>query len=172
MSVNRHLSRTVAMQSIYESDFRPDEPLQDIVRRNIDVYKDDVDKEYVIQVVEGISKNINQIDERIVSVAPEFPIEQIATIDKAILRVAIYEILHDNDVPAKVAINEAVELGKNFGGESSFKFINGVLGTIYRQSARYNPDDDKELEPIHEIVPENEQNNVVNEDEGNNEDEE
>ncbi|NCO44279.1 transcription antitermination factor NusB, partial [Candidatus Berkelbacteria bacterium] len=142
MSVNRHLSRTVAMQSIYEWDFRPDEPLNDIVRRNIEVYKDDVDEGYVIQVVEGIKKNITEIDASIVNVAPEFPIEQIATIDKAILRVAIYEILHDNDVPAKVAINEAVELGKNFGGESSYKFINGVLGTLYRQSARFDPNDE------------------------------
>ncbi|OIP06892.1 transcription antitermination factor NusB [Candidatus Berkelbacteria bacterium CG06_land_8_20_14_3_00_43_10] len=152
MSVNRHLSRTVAMQSIYEWDFRPDEPLNDIVRRNIEVYKDDVDEGYVIQVVEGIKKNITEIDASIVNVAPEFPIEQIATIDKAILRVAIYEILHDNDVPAKVAINEAVELGKNFGGESSYKFINGVLGTLYRQSARFDPNDEKILEPIDEIV--------------------
>ena len=152
MSVNRHLSRTVAMQSIYEWDFRPDEPLNDIVRRNIEVYKDDVDEGYVIQVVEGIEKNITEIGASIVNVAPEFPIEQIATIDKAILRVAIYEILHDNDVPAKVAINEAVELGKNFGGESSYKFINCVLGTLYRQSARFDPNDEKILEPIDEIV--------------------
>lgn len=164
MSVNRHLSRTVAMQSIYEWDFRPEEPLNDIVRRNIDVYKDDVDEGYVIQVVEGIKKNISDIDKSIVAVAPEFPIEQIATIDKAILRVAIYEILHDSDVPAKVAINEAVELGKNFGGESSYKFINGVLGTLYRQSPRFNPDDEKQLNPIDEIIDEELQTNEIKED--------
>lgn len=154
MSVNRHLSRTVAMQSIYEWDFRPEESLQDIVRRNIDVYKDDVDGVYVKRVAEGVRSNISEIDVRIVDVAPEFPIEQIATIDKAILRVAIYEILYDTDVPAKVAINEAVELGKNFGGESSYKFINGVLGTIYRKSDRFNPDDENELTKIEEIKDE------------------
>lgn len=151
MSVNRHLSRTVAMQSIYEWDFRPKQSLQDIIRRNIEVYKDDVDSGYVIRLVEGVKTNLNEIDQKIVTVAPEFPIEQIATIDKAILRIAIFELLYDDDVPAKVAINEAVELGKNFGGENSYKFINGVLGTVYRQSNRYNPNDEKDLNPIDEI---------------------
>jgi N utilization substance protein B len=160
MSVNRHLSRTVAMQSLYEWDFRPDVSLQDIVARNITIYPEDVDKGYIIRIAEGVKEKRDEIDGLIVSVAPEFPIDQIATIDKAILRVAIYELMYDTDVPPKVAINEAVELGKTFGGDNSFKFINGVLGTIYRQSPRYNPEDEAiisnnektdQIAPIEEI---------------------
>lgn len=142
MSINRHLSRTVAMQTLYEWDFRNNQSLQDIIRRNIDIYKDDVDPNYVIHIVEGVKSKLNEIDQRIVEVAPEFPIEQIASIDKAIIRLAIFEIIYDNDVPAKVAINEAVELGKNFGNDNSYKFINGVLGTIYRRAPGIDPSTD------------------------------
>lgn len=131
------------MQSIYEWDFRDRVDLQNILIRNINIYPDDLDKEYVINLVEGVKKNIENIDKQIIDVAPDFPIEQISTIDKAILRIAIFELLYNNDVPAKVAINEAVELGKTFGGESSYKFINGVLGTLYRKSAKYNVADEK-----------------------------
>lgn len=147
MSINRHLSRTVAMQTLYEWDFRNNQPLQDIIRRNVDIYKDDVDPSYVIHIVEGVKTKLNEIDQRIVEVAPEFPIEQIASIDKAIIRLAIFEIIYDNDVPAKVAINEAVELGKNFGNDNSYKFINGVLGTVYRQTPGFDPSTDKVSSP-------------------------
>ncbi len=151
MSVNRHLSRTVAMQSLYEWDFHPNGNLQDIIARNIEVYPNDVDKGYIITVVEGVKKNLAEIDNKIISVAPEFPIDQIATIDKAILRLAIFELNYDDDVPPKVAIDEAVELGKTFGNDSSFKFINGVLGTLYKDSPRYNPDDAIKVTDIEEI---------------------
>ena len=147
MSVNRHLSRTVAMQTLYEWDFRNNQSLQDIASRNIEIYKDDVDAGYVIHIVEGVKSKINEIDKQIIDVAPEFPINQIASIDKAIIRLAIFEIIFDDDVPAKVAINEAVELGKNFGNDNSYKFINGVLGTVYRNSAKYNASDEKVIEP-------------------------
>lgn len=148
MSVNRHLSRTIAMQSVYEWDFRHQENLQDIVARNINIYRDDTDKEFVIRSVEGIKKHRSEIDDKIVSVAPEFPIEQISNIDKAILRLAIYELIYNSEIPAKVAINEAVELGKTFGGENSYKFINGVLGTIYRNMNVSDPSALKEIEEI------------------------
>lgn len=129
------------MQSLFEWDFHPTGNLQDIITRNINIYPNDVDKGYIISVVEGVKKNVAEIDAKIISVAPEFPIDQIAMIDKAILRISIYELLYSDDVPPKVAIDEAVELGKTFGGESSFKFINGVLGTLYKDAPNYVEED-------------------------------
>lgn len=135
--MNRHLSRTVAMQILYEWDFHEGSQLQNIVTRNLALFADELDKEYVITSVEGVNKNLRQIDDLIIQVAPDWPIDQVAYVDKAILRLSIYEILYNTEVPPKVAINEAVELAKHFGGENSSKFVNGVLGTIYRNSDRY-----------------------------------
>ena|SRR3990167_2856735 len=148
MSINRHLSRTVAMQTLYEWDFRDNQSLQGITARNIDIYKNDVDSGYVIHIVEGVKSKLREIDKQIIAVASEFPIDQIASIDKAIIRLAIYEIIFDDDVPAKVAINEAVELGKNFGNDNSYKFINGVLGTVYRNSPKYDASSEQENKQI------------------------
>ena len=131
------------MQTLYEWDFRPGTDIKSIKDRNIANYEEDADDGFIDQTIEGIIKNIKNIDSEIIKAAPEWPIEQIASIDKTILRISIYEILESDDVPPKVAINEAVELGKTFGGQNSSKFINGVLGTVYRSSPRYNPEDDK-----------------------------
>jgi len=129
--MNRHLSRMVAMQTIYEWDFRQNEDLASITDRNINEYKDDVDDEYVRYTIKGISEKKDVIDAEIVKAAPEWPIDQISLIDKSILRVSIFELLYSPNMPSKVAINEAVELAKQFGGDNSSKFINGVLGTVY-----------------------------------------
>lgn len=137
--MNRHLSRVIIMQTLYEWDFRPQGDLSEIKKRNIDNYKEDADTSFIDETIDGTIKNLSATDEIIVKAAPEWPIEQISAIDKTILRIAIFEILHSDDVPPKVAINEAVELGKTFGGENSSKFINGVLGTVYRQSSKYDP---------------------------------
>lgn len=131
------------MQTLYEWDFRPKTDIDLIKKRNIDNYKEDADEEFVSQSINHVLKNLEEIDNYIVKSAPEWPLEQISAIDKTILRVAIAEILYSDDIPPKVAINEAVELGKTFGGQNSSKFINGVLGTVYRQSPRYNPKDDE-----------------------------
>lgn len=139
--MNRHLSRTVAMQIIFEWDFRTGSDFNRIVARSIERFGEDVDKEYVITTVEGIKKHQFEIDAKILEVAPDWPIDQIATVDKAVLRLSIYELLWTRDIPPKVAINEAVELAKTFGGENSSKFVNGVLGTIYRGSDRYEPEE-------------------------------
>ncbi len=141
--MNRHLSRVIAMQTLYEWDFRPKSAVAEIKKRNIDNYNEDADAQYIDVTILGVQKNRKEIDNQITKAAPEWPLEQIASIDKTILRIAIYEILFSDDVPPKVAINEAVELGKTFGGQNSSKFINGVLGTVYRSSAKYNPEDDK-----------------------------
>lgn len=145
--MNRHLSRVIIMQTLYEWDFRPDADINEIKQRNIDNYEEDADVEFISQTISGVIENVQESDGLIVKAAPEWPLEQISTIDKTILRISVYEILHSDDVPPKVAINEAVELGKTFGSENSSKFINGVLGTIYRNSDKYNPDDDKKMNP-------------------------
>lgn len=140
--MNRHLSRTIAMQSIFEAEFRPGADLSGIIERNIAAYKEDADADYIRTTVNGAMSKRATIDEAIAKVAPEWPVDQIASIDKAILRLAIYELLYNPEVPPKVAINEAVELSKTFGSDSTPRFVNGVLGTIYRESDRYNPADD------------------------------
>lgn len=141
--MNRHLSRTIAMQTLYEWDFRTDVSPDTISDRNIAAYQDDADADYVHEVVGGVIANVDKIDNDIARVAPEWPVDQISSIDKAVLRLAVYELLYSDEVPPKVAINEAVELGKTFGSESTSRFVNGVLGTLYRESPKYNPEDDK-----------------------------
>lgn len=144
--MNRHLARTIAMQSLYEWDFREKgEPIE-IARRNIGVYEDKTDDDFVFNLIRGVLANLSLIDKKIAQAAPEWPLEQVAAIDKNILRIAIYELFYSDEVPPKVAINEAVELGKTFGGENSSKFINGVLGTLYRTSEKYQKEKGKEDE--------------------------
>lgn len=139
MSANRHLGRIVALQTLYEEDFRREcedraLKLKDVLARNIARYQETIDdKKFIAQLVEGVSKNQRAIDDVIRPVAPEWPIEQIARVDRVILRIGVYELQFTPDVPPKVAINEAVELAKAFGGDNSSKFINGVLGTVLRQ---------------------------------------
>ena len=129
--MNRHLSRIVTMQTLYEVDFREASDLEEVLSRNISEYDGKVDADFIKSMVNGILKEAKSLDELIGKSAPEWPIDQIALIDKAILRLAAYELTKIKDVPPKVAINEAVELAKQFGGENSSKFINGVLGTIF-----------------------------------------
>ncbi len=129
--MNRHLSRIVTMQSLYEVDFRQASDLNEVLTRNIAEYEGKVDADFVKTMTTRILKDSKKLDDLIGKSAPEWPIDQIALIDKAILRLAAYELTNIKDVPPKVAINEAVELAKQFGGDSSSKFINGVLGTIY-----------------------------------------
>jgi N utilization substance protein B len=138
MSANRHLGRIVALQTLYEVDFRQevDDPgvnLQEILERNIGRYEETIeDKAFIEQLVQGITQRQDELDDAIRPVAPEWPIEQIARMDRIILRIGVFELLFEKGVPPKVAINEAVELAKAFGGDNSSKFINGVLGTILR----------------------------------------
>ena len=108
-----------------------------IATRNIQQFAEDVDREFVVNNLKGALANLGPIDTLITKAAPEWPLEQVSPIDKSILRLAVYEILNSDDVPPKVIINEAVELGKSYGGENTGKFVNGVLGTIYRESDRY-----------------------------------
>jgi N utilization substance protein B len=140
---SRHLSRSIAMQSLYEWDFygRKPEALTKIVEKNLQEFGPGLeDQTFVWQLIEGVIKHLPQIDEIIKKAAPEWPIDQINIIDRNILRLGLYELLYGNkeEVPPKVAINEAIELAKTFGGESSGRFINGVLGTVYREMEKQN----------------------------------
>ncbi|MBU1289871.1 transcription antitermination factor NusB [Patescibacteria group bacterium] len=135
---NRHLSRSIAMQSLYEWDFKGknDSKLKEFVERNIEEFGPGLeDYDFVWQIINGVVKNIEKLDKIIEKSAPEWPIDQITIVDRNVLRIGLYELLFGNreEVPPKVAINEAIELAKSFGGESSGKFINGVLGTVYRE---------------------------------------
>ena len=129
--MNRHLSRMVAMQAIYEWNFRQDADLDELVERSILEFSNDVDSTYIKDLINGVTKKSKTIDKEIEVCAPEWPIEQISHVDKSILEIAIYELVYAKDIPPKVAINEAVELAKQFGSNNSSKFINGVLGSVY-----------------------------------------
>jgi len=139
MASNRHLGRIIALQTLYEQDFRREAndegfSLSEVLARNIGRYKDMVDdKSFIETLVNGVSDHEKELDDELQPIAPEWPIDQIARMDRVILRMGLYELNHQADVPPKVVINEAVELAKAFGGENSSKFINGVLGTVMRQ---------------------------------------
>lgn len=132
---NRHLARIVALQSLFEWDFNGREGnIKKIVKQQIEnLNSANPDAEFVLQLAEGAVKNLLDIDALITKYAPEWPIDQISLIDRNILRLGIFELAFLKEVPPKVAINEAVELAKNFGGDATGKFVNGVLGTIYKE---------------------------------------
>jgi N utilization substance protein B len=136
---SRRQARIIALQTLYEVD-SADHLASDVLRRNLDEPvsesvnplppADEATREYGRMLVEGVLANSADLDAIIAESATSWPIEQMSSIDKTILRLAIFEILFDNKVPLKAAINEAVELGKRFGSDSSSRFINGVLGTV------------------------------------------
>jgi transcription antitermination protein NusB len=139
MASNRHLGRIIALQTLYEQDFRRgagDEglDLDAILTRNINRYEGTVDdKGFIERIVHGVNDRAAELDAALQPIAPEWPIDQIARMDRVVLRMGLYELTHEPDVPPKVVINEAVELAKAFGSENSSKFVNGVLGTALRQ---------------------------------------
>lgn len=150
MASNRHLGRIVALQTLYEYEFRTQSDdksvdIDEILGRNLERYESAIDdKSFVSQLVNGVVEAQTKLDEAIQPIAPDWPIEQIARVDRTILRLGVYELLHLGDVvPPKVVINEAVELAKAFGSDNSSKFINGVLGTAYRTLTEEKSDDAK-----------------------------
>lgn len=150
MASNRHLGRIVALQSLYEFEFRTQAEdtsvdIDEILGRNLERYETAIDdKSFVSDLVKGVIANQSDLDEKIQPIAPDWPIEQIARVDRTILRLGLYELLHlAAIVPPKVAINEAVELAKAFGSDNSSKFINGVLGTAFRTLVEGNSDNAK-----------------------------
>ncbi|MCH9028375.1 MAG: transcription antitermination factor NusB [Bacteroidetes bacterium] len=150
---NRHLSRSIVMQSLFELEFneerdKPARPvggeLDAILEKNIREFAPGLeDKSFLENLAKGVLKKKKAIDKIIEKAAPEWPIKHIARVDRNVLRIGLYELLFGDrkQVPPKVAINEAIELAKTFGGDTSGKFINGVLGTVYREIGEPGKDD-------------------------------
>lgn len=134
------------MQSLFEWDFKgkDDSKMEEIVQRNIGEFAPGIsESDFVGRLAKGTIEHRKEIDPIIEKCAPEWPLEQVTVVDRNILRLGIYELMYGNydEVPPKVAINEAIELAKTFGGESSARFVNGVLGTIYRELGEPMKDD-------------------------------
>ena len=144
MASNRHLGRIIALQTLYEEELRTEAKdenfnLSEVLDRNINRYRETLDDvAFIEKLVAGVSRQAEQLDTALQPVAPEWPIDQIARMDRIVLRIGLYELQNEADVPPKVVINEAVELAKAFGGDNSSKFVNGVLGTLLRESDK-NP---------------------------------
>jgi len=146
---NRHLGRTLAMQSLFEWDFRNKDTAQlnEIISYNFQSFAPEFDDHtFTERIIRGVIDHVQEIDEYIKEFAPEWPIDQITNVDRNILRIGIFELVFDLNIPAKVAINESIEMAKTFGGESSGKFVNGVLGSIYKKIGPIEKVEDKEYE--------------------------
>ena len=147
----RHLCRSVPLQSLYEWDFYKtkegkDADLLEILDRNMKSFAEGIDEpDFVYRIAKNLIDHLSEINNIIIKAAPAWPIDQINIIDRNILRIGLSELVFGDpeEVPPKVAINEAIELAKTFGGDSSGKFINGVLGTVYRQIVDKQPGDQK-----------------------------
>ena len=127
------------LQTLHEYEFRsqsedPKVNLEEIINRNMSRYDDTIgDRQFVEDLLYGVVEKQVELDDKLQPMAPEWPISQIARIDRNVLRIGLFELLHMREtVPPKVAINEAVELAKAFGSDNSSKFINGVLGTAFK----------------------------------------
>ncbi|MDO5480515.1 MAG: transcription antitermination factor NusB [Candidatus Saccharibacteria bacterium] len=140
MASNRHLGRVIVLQSLYEYECRtlandPEVELDTIIAKNIEPYEGTLgDTEFVYELTHKVVENFKTLDDALAPMAPEWPISAISAIDRNVLRMGLYELSECRDtVPPKVAINEAVELAKAFGSESSSRFVNGVLGTAFKK---------------------------------------
>ena len=133
----RHLVRSVILQSLYEWDFYDQkEDFAKLVERNLEEFAPGIDEpEFAWKIAKGVIEHLDELNNIIEKAAPEWPLKQIAVIDRNVLRIGLYELLYADpeEVPPKVAINEAIEIAKSYGGPNSGRFINGVLGTVYKQ---------------------------------------
>ena len=133
----RQLGRGVTIQSLYEWDFYGrKEKIEAVVERNLEEFAPGFsEKEFVMTLAKGVADKADELDKIIVASAPQWPIDKLPIIDRNALRIGLYELLYSDrkEVPPRVAINEAIELAKTYGGHNSGKFINGVMGTVYRE---------------------------------------
>jgi len=136
MTGSRRRARALALQALYEIDSVGHKAEEILDRLLAEQPLSEENNSFVRELVSGVIQNRENIDQSIIKFAPAWPLEQIPLVDRNILRLAIFEILLDNRVPIKVAINEAVELAKNFGGDSSARFVNGVLGSVSALASR------------------------------------
>lgn len=143
---NRHLARTIALQTLFAWDFnnRKNNDIDRLISDNFTNFAPNFDDGgFAKDLVEGIIEHLAEIDKHIVKYATEWPLDQITTVDRNILRLGIYELLY-TAIPPRVAINEAIEVAKSFGGDSSGKFVNGVLGALYNDEPEIQKRDNKE----------------------------
>lgn len=143
---NRHLARSVVLQTLFEWDFneKDNKIAEAILKRNQEEFAPGADSDsFLDDLFKGVIKKANELDEIIAKAAPDWPLTKISIVDRNILRIGLYELLFADrsEVPAKVAINEAIELAKSFGGETSGKFVNGVLGAVYKEIGEPGKDD-------------------------------
>ena len=145
---NRHLARTIALQTLFAWDFngRNDNKLEELIADNFSNFAPQFDDGgFVKDLVFGVKEKIQEIDKHIIRYATEWPLDQITAVDRNILRLGMYELLF-TEIPPRVAINESIEIAKSFGGDSSGKFINGVLGALYADEPEIQKRDNKEEE--------------------------
>lgn len=143
---NRHLSRSLALQSLFEWDVSelPELDLHEVISRDAAEFAPGLeDLSFVTELVLGVVKHKDKLDNIIEKAAPDWPLDQIANVDRNILRLGLFELLFGDhtEVPARVAINEAIELAKTFGGENSGRFVNGVLGAVYKEMGEPGKED-------------------------------
>ncbi len=132
---NRHLARTIAIQTLFTWDFKGKkiENIEEIISHNFENFAPNFDDNGFVRIkIKGVFDNLEKIDGLITKYATEWPLDQITIMDRNVLRLGTFELLFDEEIPPKVAINEAIEIAKTFGGESSGKFVNGVLGAMYK----------------------------------------
>jgi N utilization substance protein B len=142
---NRHLARTLAMQSLFLWDFRGKKniDLAEVIKGVFANFAPEFnDHGFVKSLIAGVMENLDTIDRYITKYATEWPLDQITVVDRNILRIGVYELVFDQEMPAKVAINEAIEIAKKYGSESSGKFVNGVLGAIYKDMEKAEASDE------------------------------
>lgn len=146
----RHLARTIVMQVLYQWDFKnkPSAGVPAIVDQIMSEFGLGLEeeREYVINTIDGVLEHVESIDAYIETYASNWPLEQITIVDRNILRVGVYELKYNDGIPEKVAINEAIEVAKAFGGTASGKFVNGILGAIYRDMKK-----ETETEPSSDV---------------------
>lgn len=152
---NRHLARTIAMQSLFLWDFNDKEKVDfgEVIKANFSNFAPSFnDGGFCQSLVNGVVEHMIEIDRYITKYATEWPLEQITIVDRNVLRIGVYELVINQEIPAKVAINEAIEIAKAFGGESSGKFVNGVLGAIYKDMGPKEADKTENNKNIEEKI--------------------
>jgi N utilization substance protein B len=134
----RHEARIVALQTLFEIDLVGHDVNKVLAQRLEEARLPDNGVEFATGIISGVLSHRAQLDQIVAKIAPDWPVEQLAAVDRNVLRIAILELLTPGDTPVKVAINEAVELAKLFGSDSAPRFVNGVLGTLVKEKDKYH----------------------------------
>jgi N utilization substance protein B len=140
---NRHLGRVIAMQTLYQADFNNKLTIKDLNEiidyQVVDLANNFENRSFVDYLVQNVIENLAVLNQLVEKYAPEWPLDKITIVDRNILRIGVWELVYDDSIPPKVAINEAIEIAKIFGGETSGKFVNGVLGSLYKPETEGEP---------------------------------